>query len=137
MQKHEHVLLDKTTPLLSNLDMKENIALIQETHHKKSRIEAENEARAYLEKINLAHIADFRSNRCSKEELFYVMIIRALMCDIETIFIRSPLQLLETFGTLCEIINNIERLNNNKSIIILDTHTNFAHYKECGCTITK
>lgn len=135
MQKYGHVLLDKTTPLLSNLDMKENIALIKETHHKKSRQDAEDEARRYLDKIGLADIADLRSNQCSKEEIFYVMVIRALMCDREQVFIRSPLQLLETFGSLCEIIDNIQILNSNKSIMILDTHTNFTHYKECGCTI--
>ena len=131
------MLISNTTPLLSNLDMKENIALIQEVHHKKARLVAEEEARTMLKEIGLERIADLRSNRCTKEELFYVKIIRALMCDREHIFIKTPLQLLENLSKICGIIENIERLNRDKGIIILDTLANLAHYKECGCPIIK
>ena len=127
----------KNTPLLSNLDMKENIALIQEVHHKKPRLQAEAEAVEMLQKIGLDHVADLRTNRCTKEELFYVMVVRALMCDKERIFIKSPLQLLENLSNICKIIKNIELLNNNKGIMILDTQTNHWHYEECGCNIVK
>ena len=125
------------TPLLANLDMKENIALIKEVHHKKPREAAEEEARKLLQILGVGHVADLRSNRCSKEELFYVMIVRALMCDIKTVFVKTPLQLLENLANICTIIQNIEKLHPNKGIIILDTKANLHHYKECGCPIAE
>jgi len=137
MQAHKHVLISAKTPLLANLDMKENIALIREVHHKKSRLVAEEEARTMLKSIGLERIADLRSNKCTKRELFYVKVIRALMCDRERIFIKNPLQLLENLSNICAVIENIERLNQDKGIIILDTLANLAHYKECGCPIIK
>ena len=117
--------------------MKENIALIQEVHHKKPREAAEAEAREMLEKLGVGHVADLRSNRCTKEELFYVMITRALMCDQPKVFVKTPLQLLENLANICTIIKNIENLHQNKGIIILDTKTNLHHYKECGCSIVE
>ncbi len=115
--------------------MKENIALIQEVHRKKSRLNAEAEAVEMLQKLSIAHVADLRSNRCTKEELFYVMVARALMCETKTVLIKSPLQLLENLNNICQIIENIGRLNHNKGIIILDTKTNRWHYKGCGCNM--
>ena len=117
--------------------MKENIALIKEVHHKKARNTAEVEARELLEKLGVGHVADLRSNRCSKEELFYVMIVRALMCDVEKVFVKTPLHLLENLANICTIIQNIEKLHPNKGIIILDTKANLHHYKECGCPIAE
>ena len=133
----ETILVSNKTPLLSNLDMKENIALIKEVHHKKPRLKAEDEAKEMLQKIGLERIADFRSNRCTKEELFYVMIIRAFMCDRERIVIKSPLQLLENLSRICNIVKNIEILNTDKDIMILDTQANHWHYEGCGCNIIK
>ncbi len=117
--------------------MKENIALIKEVHRKKPRLEAEAEAVEMLQKISLGRIGSLRSNKCTKEELFYVMIIRALMCESEEIFIKTPLQLLENLSNICKIIENIEILNNNKGIMILDTRSNHWHYKGCGCNIVE
>ena len=133
----EHVLLSSKTPLLSNLDMKENIALIKEVHHKKPREAAEAEAKEMLKRLGVEYVADLRSNKCTKEELFYVMIARALMCDQPKIFVKTPLQLLENLANICTIIQNIENLHPNKGIIILDTQANFHHYKECGCPIAR
>lgn len=117
--------------------MKENIALIKEVHHKLPRVEAEAEARELLGLVGIEKVADFRSNMCTNEELFYVMVIRALMCDREIVLIKSPMQLLENLGHICKIIENIEKLNSNKGIIILDTKANYWHYKGCRCSIQK
>lgn len=125
------------TPLLANLDMKENIALIKEVHHKMALKEAEAEARELLGLLGVGHIADLRVNRCSKEELFFAMILRAAMCDTKEILIRSPLQLLENLAKICEIIKQIQTLPLHKHITILDTYANAHHYKECGCPMTR
>jgi len=115
--------------LLSNLDMKENIALIKEVHKNISRDLAEKEAIEMLTKINLEDIANKRQNQCKKIEIFYVMIIRALMCDSNTIFIKSPFLLIDTLTNFDDIAKNISILNKHKGIIILDTYSNQLHYR--------
>ncbi|SFV52151.1 hypothetical protein MNB_SM-7-1218 [hydrothermal vent metagenome] len=119
--------------------MKENIALIKEVHHKKPREIAEAEAKMLLQELDIAHVADLRSNHCTKEELFYVMILRAMMCDREIIVIKTPLQLLENLANICKIIKSIQKIeiDSSKTIIILDTQANLYHYEECGCPIVK
>ena len=109
--------------------MKENIALIQEVHHKKARIEAENEATSLLKKINQESIANKRTNQCSKLEIFYVMIVRAIVCDASRIFIQTPFALVDALGDISQVVANIEILNQDKGIIILDTQSNNIHYK--------
>jgi len=117
--------------------MKENIALIKEVHHKKKRLEAEKEAVAMLRTINLEHIASYRSEQCSAIERFYVMFIRALMCDTPLIYILSPLMLTENRANMNELTVNMQKLNRYKGIIIIDTDANLPHYKDCGCPMTK
>jgi ABC-type lipopolysaccharide export system ATPase subunit len=119
--------------------MKENIALIQEVHHKKPRLKAEEEATMLLEKIGLKHIANNRSNQCSKIEIIYVMIIRALMMDQNEIILKLPFALADTMLDISMLINNIEILNAdiNKKITILDNINNFSHYEGCRCNIIK
>ena len=117
--------------------MKENIALIQEVHHKKPRLKAEKEAIDMLRKIHLGDIADKRSNQCTNLEKFYVMLIRALMCDKECIMIKTPFILVDTLLDIEKIISNIEILNKDKGIIILDTINNQNNYKGCQCNIIK
>ena len=131
------MLISKDTPLISNLDMKENIALIKEVHHKKSRLKAEAEAIEMLDKISLAKVANLRSNQCTKLEIFYVMIIRALMGDEENIIIKMPFSLLDNMLDISQLIKNIEILNQDKCIIILDNLNNFSHYEGCRCNIIK
>ncbi len=117
--------------------MKENIALIREVHHKLPRIQAENEAIEALKKISFDHLAHKRKNMCSKLEQLYVMIIRTLFSDMRTILIKTPFAMVDSLTDIGEVVKNIEILNQDKGIIILDTMTNFSHYKDSGCNIIK
>jgi len=109
--------------------MKENIALIQEVHHKKPRLEAEAEAIELLEKLGFSSLANKRSNQCDKLEIFYVMMVRALMCDESKVVVQTPFVLVDTMSNIQEVLANIERINQDKGIIILDTQSNNIHYR--------
>ncbi len=115
--------------------MKENIALIPEVHHKTSRKDAEAKAIALLEQISLKHIANKRKNQCSDIEIFYVMYIRALMCDVETILVDSLFSLVNSLNSFGEIEPNLQLLNQNKCIIFLDRLSNKSRYKDAKCHI--
>jgi len=133
----DHILISDATPLISNLNMKENIALIREVHHKTPRLEAESEAQKALEKISLGRIGSKRQNECSKLEIFYVMLVRALFSDPKTVVIKRPFSLVDSLLVIDRIIDNTALLNREKAIIILDTKTNYSRYKDCKCNITK
>ncbi len=51
--REEYSLISRDTPLISNLNMIENIALIKEVHERLSIEKAENIAKEYLEKIGI------------------------------------------------------------------------------------
>ncbi len=135
--RSEGVLIGIHTPLISNLDMKENIALIREVHHKKQRLQAEAEAVAMLKKVSMEHIADLRSEHCSVLERFCVMFIRALMCDTGLIYIQTPLILVQNAYDIQELTAIMKTLNDDKGIIILDTKNNATAYKDCECPMTE
>ncbi|MEA2099013.1 MAG: hypothetical protein U9P72_02685 [Campylobacterota bacterium] len=94
-------------------------------------------ANEYLEKIDITHISLKRKSQCSNLEIFYTMLIRALMTKESNILIVSPLSIIENIKDIETIIQNINLLNDNKNIIILDTITNETHYKGCSCHIIK
>jgi len=99
--------------------------------------DSEEIANEYLRKISLEHISSFRKSQCSNLEIFYVMIIRALMTKQPNILIIYPISIIKNFREIEIIIENINLLNNGKNITILDTITNETHYKGCTCHIIK
>ena len=111
--------------------------MIKEVKEGLSIKKSEKIAYDYLTKISLEHIAQLRKPQCSNIELFYVMLIRALMNNEKNIVIPYPISLIENFNDIEIIIENITKLNNDKTITILDTITNEIHYKGCLCHIIK
>lgn len=93
-------------------------------------------AQEYLQQLDLGHIGNYRVNLCSSLELFYVMVIRALMSQKKDILILAPLLLIKRIDTMDAIIKTLEQLNDEKkSITILDIHSNELYYKGCRCNI--
>ena len=132
----ESILISKDTPLISNLDMCENISLIKEVHHLISTTKAKALAMECLKKLSLEDIAFKRPTQCDDTQKFYVMFIRALMCDVSTVIILDPSRLINTLKDIKAIIENIEVLS-EKSVIILDTFSNEVHYEGCSCHILR
>ncbi len=134
----EYSLISSQTPLISNLNMCENISLIKEVNERLSRKKAEKIADDYLQKINLTKVASARVSQCSSLEIFYTMFIRALMTKEKNIIIARPLSLIQNSKELEKIIQNLHILNaDSKNIIILDTITNESRYKGFSCHIIK
>lgn len=128
--------MSSETPLISNLNMLENIALIKEFHEHMPTSQAQSIAKEYLQKLGLAHIGSYRANQCTSLELFYVMVIRALMPRTKDILIVTPLMLIKKIDSMNAIIETLEQLNDGKKkITIVDTLSNKLYYKGCRCNI--
>ena len=136
-EQKEYSLISEETPLLSNLNMLENIALIKEVHEQMPSSKAQRLAKSYLEKIKLGYISYNRPVECTEIDIFYVMFIRALMTKEIHIIIVMPISLIHDIEYVKTLIENIEVLNNNKNIILLDSQNNESNYKGCSCSIIK
>lgn len=130
-------LISKKTPLISNLNMLENISIIKEVHEHLATKDAQKEAREYLAKIDLESISLHRANMCDAYEIFCVSLIRAMMSSDKKVIIISPISLLEDQFSITDIIGIIQRLQTDKDILVLDTLSNETHYKEDLCNIVK
>ncbi|EQB39270.1 hypothetical protein M947_07315 [Sulfurimonas hongkongensis] len=117
--------------------MLENISLIKEVHEHLATKYAQKQAREALAKIDLERISLHRVNMCNAYEVFCVSLIRAMMSDDKNVIIVSPINLLDNLSSINDLISIIKKLDINKEVVILDTLSNEAHYKEVSCTIIK
>lgn len=133
----DYSLISKDTPLISNLNMIENIALIKEVHELLSIEKAESIAKESLAKIDIAQIALKRLNQCNSLEIFYVMFIRSLMSKERSVIVVTPFSLINNLRDIQPIVDTIERLNGDKNVFIFDTISNKPHYEGSSCPIVK
>jgi len=133
----DFILISTETPLISNLNMNENIALIKEVHKHLQIKEAEDIATKYLNKINLSKIGLLRLSQCKPIEIFYVMYIRALMMPEKNLVIVSPFNIIRNVKNMQDVIENLAILNDDKNILIIDTITNESRYKGVRCNMIK
>ena len=87
-------LVSLDVPLISNLDIWINIALIRQYHQNLSRSEAEKEVWEYLRRYHLEKIAHKRSPALTNQERFRVMLLRAAMVANATIVIDRPFKIM-------------------------------------------
>ena len=132
-----YALVSKDVPLISNLNIIENIALIHEVHQNMPAQKAESNILELLQKISLENIANQRIPTCNDFELFCAMLIRAVQTQRKTIFIVTPFSLISSLMTVNEIISIIEKLDLKKDIIILDLQNNKSNYEGVLCHIVK
>jgi len=123
------------TPLISNLDICENISLIREVHHHLPIDRSRIEAMEMLQAIGLEGLCDKRAVECSPLEIFFVMVIRAMMSDFTHIYILTPFSMVKKLGNLADVLKTIALIGTTKEIVILDISKNIHHYKECECNI--
>lgn len=81
-------------PLISNLDVWINIALIKQYHQNQSREAAEKEVMGHLKRYQLEKIAHKRAPALTHEQRFRVMLLRAAMMTDAVIVIDRPFSLL-------------------------------------------
>ena len=85
-------------PLISNLDVWKNIALIRQYHENLPVAEAVAAVRELLERFQLESIHNLRSSHLSDEERFCAMLLRATMVREAVVIIDRPFEILTTHG---------------------------------------
>ena len=122
------------TPLLSNLTVIENIALIEEVHQRLPREMAHKNAMEKLTLLELNTIAESRITTCSQFERFKVAIIRASMMLDAKIYIVLPLQQFHTNNSTEDMIQSIVDINIEENTTVLDLVSNLEEYHRKGVT---
>ncbi len=87
-------MVSEDVPLISNLDIWINIALIRQYHQNLSGEAAQEEAIGYLHRYQLDTIAHKRTHALTAEQRFRVMLLRAAMVADAVIVIDRPFKLL-------------------------------------------
>jgi ABC-type nitrate/sulfonate/bicarbonate transport system ATPase subunit len=87
-------MVSEDVPLISNLDVWINIALIKQYHQNLSRNAAEREVLGYLRRYGLEGIAYKRNPALTAEQRFRVMLLRAAMVTEAVVVIDRPFRLL-------------------------------------------
>jgi ABC-type nitrate/sulfonate/bicarbonate transport system ATPase subunit len=87
-------LVSLEVPLISNLPVWSNIALIRQYHENMPREEAKAQVVGILERFGLAGISEKRKPSLKKEELFCAMLIRAAMVHNAVVVLDRPFRIL-------------------------------------------
>ncbi|NCN43661.1 MAG: hypothetical protein CO158_07725 [Piscirickettsiaceae bacterium CG_4_9_14_3_um_filter_43_564] len=132
----EGIIVSDKTPLLANLTMKENIALIDEVHRLMPVQESQQRASSLLAKLNLTTIEEKRVGTCSDLELFATMLLRAERMPREAIYIVLPLLLLGHADAIEQTLALLTLLDSQKDIFILELTSNRVHYQGQACHIS-
>ena len=98
-------------PLLSNLDVWINIALIKQYHENLSAEKARALVLSYLRKYGMEHIAEKRNPALTSKERFCAMLIRAAMVRDAVIVIDRPFTVLTDVKNdrfICDALKVVE-----------------------------
>ena len=87
-------MVSEDVPLISNLDVWINIALIRQYHQNLSGEAAQKEVMEYLRRYQLERIAHKRTHALTDEQRFRVMLLRAAMVADAVVVIDRPFKLL-------------------------------------------
>lgn len=87
-------LVSLEVPLISNLPVWSNIALIRQYHENTPEAEARAWVGDLLERFDLAEIADKRASSLKMEQLFSAMLVRAAMVRDAVMVLDRPFRLL-------------------------------------------
>lgn len=94
LEKHRLGMVSLDAPLISNLSVLSNIALIKQYHGNLSVREAEDIARMRLKKLHLEDIARKRNPVLLEEQRFCVMVLRAVMVEDAMVVIDRPFKVM-------------------------------------------
>ena len=87
-------MVSEDVPLISNLDVWINIALIKQYHQNQPHEAAREEVMGYLRRYGLEKIANKRSPALTDEQRFCIMLLRAVMVAEAIVIIDRPFKLL-------------------------------------------
>jgi ABC-type lipoprotein export system ATPase subunit len=87
-------LVAADVPLISNLDILGNLALIKQYREDLPKDDAESLVLSYLRRFDLEHIAYRRNPALTAEERFCAMLVRAVLVPEACVVIDRPLKIL-------------------------------------------
>lgn len=87
-------VVSEDVPLISNLDVLSNIALIKQYHQNLPHETAKKEVVGYLKRYQLDKIANKRNAALTPEQRFRILLLRAAMMMEAVIIIDRPFKLL-------------------------------------------
>ncbi|MFA5181254.1 MAG: hypothetical protein WC405_08015 [Syntrophales bacterium] len=106
-------LVSLDAPLISNLSVLSNIALIKQYHGRLSVREAEDIAKMYLTKLHLEDIATKRNPVLLEEQRFCVMVLRAVMVENAMVVIDRPFKIMSDLDDtrfIRDVLTSVEDL---------------------------
>jgi ABC-type nitrate/sulfonate/bicarbonate transport system ATPase subunit len=104
-------LVSPDVPLISNLPVWSNIALIRQYHENMPREDARALAMDLLERFGLAGIAEKRKPPLKMEELFCVMLIRATMVRGSVVVLDRPFRILPDLRGGCFFTDALRKVD--------------------------
>lgn len=94
-QHNQHLgFVSMNAPLISNLNVWVNIALIKQYHMNTPKEKAQELVIQYLQRYGMEHIASSRNSTLTHEERFCVMLLRAVMVSDAVVVIDRPFQIM-------------------------------------------
>jgi ABC-type Fe3+/spermidine/putrescine transport system ATPase subunit len=112
-------MVSEDVPLISNLDVWINIALIKQYHQNLTSEAAHEEVMGYLRRYQIEEIANKRNPALTHEQRFQVMLLRAAMVEQAIIIIDRPFMLLPALqdsGFIYESLHIIADLYENSHV---------------------
>lgn len=104
-------LVSLDAPLISNLDVWINIALIKEYHQNLPRTEAEDTVFEYLRRYGMENTAYKRNPALTNRERFCVMLLRAAMVTDAILVIDRPFTIIPDIKDASFIDETIETID--------------------------
>lgn len=118
------------TPLLSNLNILENVAIIEESRYFIDTEEALKNARETLKKIDSEKSILKRVNSASENEIFCAQLARASLLKEGKILIITPFTLLHDTQNIEYILGKIDQLNIRDRCEIIDIKSRRHQYQQ-------
>ena len=128
----KYVAVSSHTPLLSNLNIIENIALIEEVHQRYNRDISHKNALIKLSQFKMQSLANKKASQCNELEKFTLILIRASMMTNVTIVIVTPLVQYQSQNSLDYLLKAMQILKIEERTVILDLSLYKNDYKEKG-----
>ena len=118
MHKHRLGLVSLYAPLISNLNIWNNIALIPQYHQNISQVEARDLVNDLLCRAGMESISEKRNSSLTTEERFCAMLLRALMVRDAVVVLDRPFSILTDLRDGNFIMDTLQKFDD----LIVEVH---------------
>jgi ABC-type lipopolysaccharide export system ATPase subunit len=120
-------LVSPEAPLISNLPVWSNIALIRQYHENIPAEAARKFVLGLLKRFDMTGIADQRTSSLKNDELFCAMLIRATMVRAAVVVLDRPFRILPHDRNGCFLMESLQKIDD----LIAEAHI-FDYTREKG-----